>query len=74
MVAYIYQKLVEEGVRAGQVPARTVSARNWFRSLAEQTAGSSPSQIVNTALASEPDKYGSSVKDITAMITSIFST
>ena len=31
-------------------------------------------QIVNTALASEPDKYGSSVKDITAMITSIFST
>ena len=49
MVAYIYQKLVEEGVRAGQVPARTVSARNWFRSLAEQTAGSSPSQIVNTA-------------------------
>jgi len=49
LVAYIYQKLVEEGVRAGQVPARTVSARNWFRSLAEQTAGSSPSQIVNTA-------------------------
>ena len=48
MVAYIYQKLVEEGVRAGQVPAKTRSARNWFRSLAEQTS-SSPNQIINTA-------------------------
>ena len=49
MVAYIYQKLVEEGVRAGQVPARTISARNWFRSLAEQTVSSSPNQILKTA-------------------------
>ena len=48
MVAYIYQKLVEEGIRAGQVPAKTTTARNWFRSLAEQTS-SSPNQIINTA-------------------------
>ena len=48
MVAYIYQKLVEEGIRAGQVPAKTKTARNWFRSLAEQTS-SSPNQIINTA-------------------------
>ena len=48
MVAYIYQKLLDEGVRAGQVPAKTTTARNWFRSLAEQTS-SSPNQIINTA-------------------------
>ena len=48
MVGYIYQKLVEEGIRAGQVPAKTTTARNWFRSLAEQTS-SSPNQIINTA-------------------------
>ena len=49
MVAYIYQKILDEGVRAGQVPAKTRSARNWFRSLAEQTRGSTPNQIINTA-------------------------
>ena len=40
---------MDEGVRAGQAPARTTSARNWFRSLAEQTISSSPNQILNTA-------------------------
>ena len=49
MVAYIYQKLVEEGVSAGIVPAKTRAARNWFRDLAEQTTSSNPNQIVNTA-------------------------
>ena len=49
MVAYIYQKLVEEGVRAGQVPARTRSARNWFRNLARQTTGIQPNTIIKTA-------------------------
>ena len=49
MVAYIYQKLLDEGVRAGQVPARTVSARNWFRNLARQTTGVQPQTIIKTA-------------------------
>jgi len=49
LVAYIYQKILDEGVKAGQVPAKTRSARNWFRSLAEQTRGSTPNQIINTA-------------------------
>tara|TARA_R100001594_G_scaffold129734_1_gene168475 strand:- start:4010 stop:5983 length:1974 start_codon:yes stop_codon:yes gene_type:complete len=31
-------------------------------------------QIVNTALASTPDKYGSSISDVTAMIKSLFGT
>ena len=49
MVAYIYQKLLDEGVKAGHAPAKTRSARNWFRNLPEQTRGSTPNQIVNTA-------------------------
>jgi len=48
LVAYIYQKLLEEGVRAGQTPARTRSARNWFRNLARQTTGVQPNTIIKT--------------------------
>ena len=49
MVAYIYQKLLDEGVKAGQTPARTSSARNWFRNLARQTTGIQPNTIIKTA-------------------------
>jgi len=49
LVAYIYQKILDEGVRAGQVPGRTVSARNWFRNLARQTTGIQPQTIIKTA-------------------------
>ena len=49
MVAYIYQKILDEGVRAGQVPGRTVSARNWFRNLARQSTGVQPNTILKTA-------------------------
>jgi len=49
LVAYIYQKILDEGVRAGQVPGRTVSARNWFRNLARQTTGIQPQTILKTA-------------------------
>lgn len=49
MVAYIYQKLLDEGVKAGQTPAKTRSARNWFRNLARQTTGVQPNTIIKTA-------------------------
>ena len=49
MVAYIYQKLLDEGVKAGQAPAKTRSARNWFRNLARQTTGVQPNTIIKTA-------------------------
>tara|TARA_R100000278_G_scaffold115961_1_gene95143 strand:- start:73 stop:693 length:621 start_codon:yes stop_codon:yes gene_type:complete len=49
LVAYIYQKLLDEGVKAGQTPARTRSARNWFRNLARQTTGIQPNTIIKTA-------------------------
>ena len=37
MVAYIFDNILTQGVRAGQIPARTTDARNWFRKTAEQT-------------------------------------
>ena len=49
MVAYIYQKLLDEGVRSGQTPAKTRGARNWFRNLARQTTGVQPNTILKTA-------------------------
>ena len=49
MVAYIYQKLLDEGVRSGQTPAKTRGARNWFRNLARQTTGIQPNTILKTA-------------------------
>jgi len=35
MAADIFDKLISKGVRAGQVPARTESARTWFRKAAQ---------------------------------------
>jgi len=49
LVAYIYQKLLDEGVRSNQVPAKTRGARNWFRNLARQTTGVQPNTILKTA-------------------------
>ena len=45
MVAYVFDDLLTKGVRAGQIPARTAAARNWFRREAQQTAVA-PSRIM----------------------------
>ena len=37
MVAYIFDNILTKGVRAGQIPARTSDARDWFRDNAAQT-------------------------------------
>jgi len=37
MVAYVFDKLLAQGVRAGQIPARTQAARDWYRDEAERT-------------------------------------
>ena len=60
MVAYIYQKLLDEGVKAGQTPARTRSARNWFRNLARQTTGVQP----NTIILASPLCYENKLDDL----------
>ena len=37
MPAYIFDNILTQGVRAGQIPARTADARNWFRDKAAST-------------------------------------
>ncbi len=37
MTAYIFDKLLADGIRRGQIPARTDGARKWFRDKARQT-------------------------------------
>ncbi len=37
MVAYTFDSILAKGVRAGQVPARTDTARKWFRDTAKST-------------------------------------
>ncbi len=37
MVAYTFDKLLAQGVKAGQIPARTQQAREWFRETAKRT-------------------------------------
>lgn len=48
MVAYIFDKILTQGVRAGQIPARTDASRSWFR---DKAAGTkiTPNRIVATA-------------------------
>lgn len=36
MVAVLFDKILAQGVRAGQIPARTKSARTWFRDTAKK--------------------------------------
>ena len=35
MVAYVFDDILVKGIRTGQVPGRTVDARNWFRDKAK---------------------------------------
>lgn len=36
MVAYVFDTVLTKGMQAGQVPARTTEARNWYRNTAQQ--------------------------------------
>lgn len=36
MVAYVFDKLLTQGVRAGQIPARSKAARDWYRESAKK--------------------------------------
>lgn len=44
MTAYVFDKIITQGVRAGQVPARTDAAREWFRGAAKKV-NVSPSKL-----------------------------
>jgi len=47
MPAYIFDTILTKGVRAGQIPARTTDARNWFRKEAEKTS-TAPSSLIKS--------------------------
>lgn len=57
MVAYVFDTILAKGVRAGQVPARTQDARDWFRNTARRT-NTTPSSLIkasdNYTRAAEP--------------------
>ena len=40
MVAYVFDRILAKGVRAGQIPARTKTARTWFRNEASKVSTS----------------------------------
>ena len=46
MVAYVFDRIIAQGARAGQIPARTRDARNWFRNKAKGT-GVSPNRLLS---------------------------
>lgn len=46
MPAYVFDKLLSQGIRAGQVPARTKKARVWFRDAAGSLGRANRQQIV----------------------------
>lgn len=48
MVAYVFDKILADGVKAGQIPARTQQARDWFRSKAAGTR-ITPNRLLTTA-------------------------
>ena len=45
MVAYVFDRILSQGVRGGQLPGRTQAARDWFRDTAKTTRAT-PEQIM----------------------------
>jgi len=45
MVAYVFDTVLTKGMQAGQVPARTTEARNWYRNTAQQV-NTTPSRLM----------------------------
>lgn len=46
-MAYVFDKLLAQGIRSGQVPARTRAARNWFRDQAQGVGRANRKGIVS---------------------------
>lgn len=47
MVAYVFDTILTKGVRAGEIPARTQQARDWYRKEAART-NTTPTRIINS--------------------------
>ena len=47
MVAYVFDSILTKGMQAGQVPARTRDARDWYRNTA-RNANATPSKLIRS--------------------------
>lgn len=52
MPASLFDRILTDGIRAGQIPARESSSRDWFRNRAQQIRNPQPLQIMR----SDPDR------------------
>lgn len=48
MPAYIFDRILSDGVRAGQLPAREQKSREWFRDRAAQVKSPRPNRIIRS--------------------------
>jgi len=48
VVAYVFDRIIAQGARAGQIPARTQQARNWFRDKASNTR-TQPGRLISSS-------------------------
>ena len=48
MVAYVFDRILQQGVAAGEVPARTRAARDWFRETASRFR-TTPNELIRGA-------------------------
>ena len=57
MVAYVFDKILQQGVAAGEVPARTRAARDWFRETASGFR-TTPNELIRGAAEAEANCRG----------------
>jgi len=49
IMATLFDDILTRGLRAGQTPAKSQAARNWFRRVAKRTSGVNPDKILANA-------------------------
>lgn len=63
MVAYVFDTVLTKGMQAGQIPARTSEARNWYRNAARQV-NTTPTRLIKE----NKSKFTSSTEPGTMML------
>jgi len=57
-LATVFDRILTQGVRAGQIPARTQEAREWYRETASKVNALQPGRLVR----SDPDRARSTIR------------
>lgn len=57
-MATVFDRILTQGVRAGQIPARTEEARKWYRDAASRIGALQPGRLVR----SDPDRNRSQIR------------